>query len=194
MKYVIRRGQQMLPKGGHHFDAHGRTFKGEDHEEVIEQLKTYRINNMIPVGNPEQEVLASYASHSPWMVTAVDESPAKIGKHYSNWRDWVHSMWKNALHRIVTRKEASIRWEICCACKHNLKLEVSKSDEGAETLRRVFLLRRGQDVPKELGFCSLHLWDNSIACFLEDPLKASRKSKDSADQPKCWVLSSLTEP
>lgn len=188
MRYQIRKGQQRLPLGGHHYNAHGIKFTGENHIEVYEKIIDYRLNNMIPVGDPEQEVLAYYYDNFPWMVDPDPDAVAKRkSEHYLNWRSWVHRMWKNPLNRAVTNKEASIRWDVCKSCPHNLKLSVDNSPEGSETLRRAFLLRRGQAVPSHIGFCSLHSMDISVASFLEAPAAVSGKMKDAANHPGCWV-------
>lgn len=188
MKFRIRHGQQLRPHGGHHFYAHGIKFEGETHLHVYEKLREYRLNNMIPVGNVEQEVLAYYYEKFPWMVDAISsEEPVPKNDYYARWRGWIHRMWKTPLNRAVTKKEAATRWAVCQGCPHNIKLSVDGSKEGSETLRRAFLLRRGHDIPPFLGFCSLHSFDLSVASFLEAPAEVSGKLKDTANYPGCWA-------
>lgn len=188
MKYRLRPGQQRIPLGGHHFNCHGMKFSGETHVEVYEKLLDYRLNNTIPIGDPEQEVLAYYAVESPWMVDAMPDEPArKKSEYYLHWRAWVQKLWKHPITRAVSPKEAAMRWPICEKCPHNIKLAVDASPEGAETLRRTFLMRRGHPVPNKIGFCSLHSFDIGVASFLEAPASVSGKLKDTAKYEDCWV-------
>lgn len=195
MKYRPRPGQQLRPHGGHHYFAHGIKFEGETHTEVVDKVSDYRLNNTIPIGNVEQEVLAYYADKFPWMVDAMEESdPAPKNDYYAKWRAWIQRQWKNPLNRSITPKEAALRWAICERCPHNIKLAVDSSPEGSEMLRRAFLLRRGANISKKLGFCSLHQFDIGVASFLEAPASVSGKLKDTANYEGCWVEpSSLTE-
>lgn len=189
MKYCIRKGQQLRPHGGHHYHAHGIKFEGDNHKDVYEKLTTYRLNNTIPIGDPEQEVLSYYAREFPWMVDEVEALPSiKKNDYYARWRAFVQNTWKHPLTRTITAKEASSRWDVCAKCPYNVKLSVGSSQEGQELLRRTFLLRRGQEVPAKLGFCSLHSFDIGVASLLETPVEVSGKMKDAANAPDCWVV------
>lgn len=189
MRYKLRKGQQLRPHGGHHYKTNGIKFEGETMEEVRKKISDYRISNMIPVGYPEREILEYYADKFPWMVDPIDV-PEYVPKnfYYSQWRDWIHGLWKSPRTRFLTPTEAQLRWSVCLNCKHNIKLSVDGTQEGVETLRRAFLLRRGQNTSPKLGFCSLHLHDNSAASFLEAPIELSGKKKDSVNPPDCWCV------
>jgi len=183
----------MRPIGGHHFIEDGINMKGDTLEAVVRKITDYRINNSRPLGDPKQEVLQYYAINWPYMVEE-DEIPSKprIKNHLDTWMSWIRSQWAFPPQRIVTSKEAEPRWAICLKCPHNITLQ-PETEEHRECMRKSFLLKRGVDTPKKLGFCSLHLFDISVASFLEAPAKVSGIGKDTAQPPSCWVSSSLTE-
>ena len=79
MKYELRKHQQLRPlEGGHHFHCYGLKFTGETLGEVVGKVSSYRLNNLIPMGRPEQEVLAYYADKFPWMVDAAEDETVEI--------------------------------------------------------------------------------------------------------------------
>ncbi len=176
------------PIGGHHFASHGVTFKGDSFKEVVSQLRAFRINNNIAVGDPAQDVLIFYAENFPWMVEQDwNAEPKKENKYYVRWRDWIYGQWKNPPKKVLTTKEASDRWKICLDCPWRLPFVWKKTDESQELIRRAFMLRRGVEIPKDLGYCALHRVDLGVFCFLENPEVQSAQQKDGAKEPKCWV-------
>jgi hypothetical protein len=187
--YKLNSNQKRLPFGGHHFyEKDGHMFKGETFKEVADKLSGYRINNNIPVGDPEQEILRYYWMNFPWMVKDVLETrPVARNEDYDSWRGWVSRIWKSPPKKLVTRKEASIRWEACKECPFNIQKSWSETDESSELSRRAMLIRKGAEVPEYIGFCSLHGWDLSIATFADAPNSISDKKKDGANPDGCWV-------
>ena len=122
--------QLRQPHGGHHFlIPNGPAVKGESAKEVIKKITEYRINNGIPVGNPEEELLYFYALHWPYMV-----EPAEIGKPteksswFQDWARWVRKTWKNPPKKLITTKEASYRWDVCLTCPHNRGFDWKETD------------------------------------------------------------------
>lgn len=186
LKY--KKTQQRLPIGGHHFHDHGVTFKADSFESLCEKIKEFRINNAIREGDPEQEVLLFYAKNFPYVVESDDTIPrVKDTQDADKWIEYVTTTWRNPPRKLLTSKEASIRWDACKTCKYNKRLEKDSSREIAETEKRAFMLRRGVDVPHELGYCSLFGIDTRIASFIED----TKSSIESGDKPAgCWVQQS----
>lgn len=178
---------QRQPFGGHHYPEYGVTFRGDSVEDVKAQLTKFRLNNSIPVGNPEQDILLFYAKHWPWLVKG-DLSPKVTMEDadYAAWREWIYEEWKNP-GSLITRKEACMRWEKCLTCPRNLKFSWQSTDESNELTRRAFLLRKGLEVPIGLGFCDLHKADLSVMVFLKQPEKHSNK-KDGEAEPGCWFF------
>lgn len=186
--WKLRESQQLRPFGGHHFKDHGVTFTGDTLDEVVKKLEDHRINNALPVGNPKQDVLRYYAVKWPFMVDDdyTPPKPEKPNVLMERWVRWVRKYWGKSLGRMVTSHEAAARWDICMKCPHNIKLDPSSREE-KEMQRKAFLMRAGQDIPKELGFCSLHWADTTVSVWAEAPVKVSEKPKDLVNYPGCWV-------
>ena len=176
--------------GGHQFTEKGVTFTGDRFKEVVKKLRLFRINNGIPEGYPDQDILIRYAEKWPYLVeedtTMVFFSP-KDDSPIFRWKKWVMNLWKNPPKSLISAKEAKPRWEICKDCKFNLELSISPRGEDAGMERRSFLLRRGQDVPDYLNFCSLHGMPLDVGCLLENPAQFSTANGEKYD--KCWVKS-----
>ena len=192
--YKIKAAQKRLPFGGHHYHQDmgpSRPFirvEGETADEVAEKLKDIRINNNIPVGDPLQDILTYYSARFPWMVS-LDRGAENFAESldYIQWRRWISKIWGKSGLKPVTKKEASIRWEACKDCPFNQKKDWKTSEESEELTRKSMLIRRGQNAPKYLGYCSLHGWDLSSVTFLETPESLSDKLKEVAQPPACWV-------
>lgn len=176
------------PPGGHQFPERGTTITGERFLDVVKKLSDFRINNGIPLGDPTQEILIRYAEKWPYLVENDDSGMPQIvsTSNKSSWKEWVFSIWSHPPKLLITSKEASARWEICLECPFNKKLSLEVTGEDAEIKRRTFLLRRGQEVPASLHFCSLHGMDLSVGCFLEKP-KDFSISEPIGEYEKCWV-------
>lgn len=186
--WKLRPGQQLRPIGGHHFIEDGVKFEGDTPEEVVTKLSDYRLNNGAPIGQPMQELLSYYAKNWPFMVDEDygAEPPQTPSLRLTKWVEWVRSMWGKPSLKQITPKEAVTRWEVCLICPANVQLDPS-TPEQMETKRKAFMLRRGQDVPAKLGFCSCHRWDLPSAVFIEAPVVVSGKLKDAVQPPNCWV-------
>src|SRR5690349_17404270 len=99
--------QKRMPFGGHQYPEYGMVFRGETFKEVKDKLAKFRLDNNIPAGNPEQEILVHYLKNWPWMVIINDKPPASMGdEDYAKWRDWIHKTWKNPPRKHLTTKEA----------------------------------------------------------------------------------------
>lgn len=187
MRLRLNKDQQRQPIGGHHFSENGQTFKDDTFGGVVKKLTGYRLTNGMPMGEPEQDVLLFYAQKWPFMVQEDYADPPPMNSDTITWwMAWIRKQWGKSRGRTITSKEAAIRWETCLKCPHNIKIEPS-SPEQKEMARKSFLLRAGQDVPKDLGFCALHRHDTSVAVFTEAPVQSSEKPKDLANYPGCWV-------
>ncbi len=143
---------------------------------------------MIPVGDPDREILTYYLDKFPYMVELSEtDYPADPEPLYTKYRQWIQVVWSNPPRKMLTTKEASMRWDICKTCPFNVKKDWPSSKESEELSRRSFMLRLGIDVPKEIGFCSLHNADLSVLSFVDSPEKFSGKKKESEKPEPCWV-------
>jgi hypothetical protein len=184
----LNKDQQRQPIGGHHFNDNGFMIRGESFDEVVAKIKEYRLNNALPVGKPDMEVLQYYSDKYPFMVHNDDGTPPPKGpsKSYADWREWVWGLWRKPELRHVTGKEAAERWVECSMCPYNIPINTDGM-EAKEIAKKAFLLRRGESVPKFIGFCACHRFDIGVASFLEAPGKRSGKKEDSETHPGCWV-------
>lgn len=188
MRLRLKQNQQRRPLGGHHFRANSRTFKEKDFESLVKSIRSFRVNNNIPVGDPEQEVLQYYLSNWPYMVEPDEESAEKADSEiFADWRSWIFGAWKRPISKFIPTKEAQRRWEVCEKCPLNRKFDWNESDESVRLTSQAFLIRRGVEVPTFLGFCSCHRADLSVFTLIESARDRSAK-RDSAEQPPgCWV-------
>lgn len=192
--FKIKPGQKRLPFGGHHYyqdmGLHRALIlvNGDTAEDVAKKLRDLRINNGIAVDDPLQDVLDYYAARFPWMVMLDRNAEEKHeATDYAAWRAWIFKMWGRSNIKSITKKEAHLRWEACKDCPFNQQKWWDETDESAELTRKTLLLRRGHAVPQNIGYCSLHRWDLSVATFMETPDQVSEKEKDIAQPDCCWV-------
>lgn len=188
----IKANSMREPFGGHHYEVGGQTFKGKNYDEVVRSLAAFRINNNIPLGNPDSEVIAYYAVNWPWLVEEYEAEPKPMPMEgYLAWRLWLMEAWNNPPKKLLTNKEASERFAICRKCPMNMPIsrDGSPADEMAALKRKSFLLRRGSMAPEGIGYCTLHRVDLSVFCFLDNCLAFSSKKPDAKDLPECWASS-----
>lgn len=184
----LKKDSKRSPFGGHHYPEYGRTFQSPTFKELVKNVEDFRLNNNIPAGDPEQDILAFYAEHWPWLIEVNFDEPApgwKKVEHYEDWRESIYKMWKRPPLKTISVKEASDRWAVCAVCPYNKPLDWEETNESAELSRRTFLLRRGIDVPENLGYCSLHKVDLSVFCLIADASDYSSKTEE--DYEACWL-------
>ncbi len=191
-KYQLNPFQKRLPFGGHHFIEDGMTIKGETMADVADLLENYRIINGKPLGDPKQDIVDYYSKKFPWMVRLDHGVPIEddIREEYIAWRYWIASVWGQTQHKFISRKESSMRLEICKNCPHNIGKPWESSRESTEFDRKALLLRRGEKIDEKYCFCDLHKADIGVGSFLESPTGLSRKDKDKPDHPGCWFSQS----
>jgi hypothetical protein len=184
----LNKNQKRQPIGGHQFTQNGVTFQGETYAEVLDKVKRFRVVNCMPIGQPDQEILAHYAKHWPFMVQE-DREYVEIPKDedYTLWRKWIVEAWRNPPAKMLSLKEQSDRALICEKCQFNKKMDWIETNESAELSRRAFILRRGVSVASFLGFCSLHKADLSVFTFIDNHANQSETTKDAGKQVGCWL-------
>jgi hypothetical protein len=186
--------QHRSPIGGHQFPTHGITFTADDFQTLSKKVYEFRVTNMLPAGDPDQEILRYYLEKWPYMVS-IDEKAvkSKSSNYFDLWARWVGRAWRNPPKSIVTTKEAADRLETCLGCPHNKPLDWKKTPETESLSQRTFLLRRGYEVSPKIGFCTRHKADISVFCFLATPDAFSEIESQAEPQASCWV-SSLKGP
>lgn len=188
MNHRLKHNSKRLPFGGHHFRENGVTLKGDTFQDVVDLLTDFRLMNGWPIGNPPQEIINYYAEKFPWMVEydVSGRESEPVNEAYVEWRDWISSVWGKHQNKFLTRKEASFRWDICKTCPHNVGTPWKETKESIEFSRKSLLLKRGEKVPDNYCFCSLHRADISVSSFLESPQELSRKDQNKSNHPGCW--------
>lgn len=189
MSLRLNRDQLRQPHGGHQFpNSDGRILTGDTFEEVVDKLKQYRTTNGIDAGDPEQEVLRHYARHWPYMVEIVDNpKPERHSQAFYEWAYWVRGTWRKPPKKFITTKEAGDRWAVCLECPFNKEMDWEDTPEAKALAQRAYLMRRGVDVPKGLGYCALHKCDIGAMSFIATPVEFSGKDQEAENAPKCWV-------
>jgi len=184
----LNKDQMRRPIGGHHFTIHSITFRDETFDGLLEKIKEFRVANMVPIGDPHEEVLQYYADYFPYMVQA-DGKPynPKIDGDYDLWARWIGRAWRNPPKSIVATKEAEMRMDTCRTCPHNKPIDIKKTPESQALNQRAYLLRRGYERPKDIHFCALHKADISVLSFCTAPDALSEKESSAEPQASCWV-------
>ncbi len=183
---------QRLPLGGWKFVESGQEFEADTFPELLKMVEIHRLANMIPFGNPDQDILQSFATDAPWVVIQDDRPIPEVSQAYSLWRDWVYSTWRKPPTRMITPEEAEDRWEKCELCKYNHDRPLMKSAESKEIAKRASILKAAQATPSHLGYCPLHKVDLSVFSLISNPQPYSKMDKDQVQPECCWVGCSLT--
>lgn len=165
----------------------GPLIKAEKFPDLVKKLVDYRVSNGLPLGNPEQEILREYQVLWPYMVLPSDLPETKSpSDKFLKWSRFIRRAWRTP-PKILTIKEASFRWDVCLTCPYNQTMDWPETQESAAMTQRAFLLRRGIETPKTLGFCGLHNADLSVLTFTQDPKTFSEKGNDEPNPKACWV-------
>ena len=184
----INKDQQVLPPGGHQFHCHGITFTDELFPDLVKKVAEFRVTNLLPMGDPKQEILQYYLEKWPNMVMAdYSEVAPSTASNFQQWARWVGRTWRTPPKATVTSKEAGDRMAICKACPRNKPFDWPKTAESAALSQRTFLLRKGYDFSSGCGFCDLHKADVSVFCFLATPDAFSEIESQAEPQASCWV-------
>jgi hypothetical protein len=185
LKYKQKSMRQ--PFGGHNYTERSMNFAADSLEELVTKVSKFRLNNHLPIGDPEQDILRHYLKNWPWLVVD-DQAPddTDVDQDYEDWKKFVRDAYGVAGLKTITSKEAEDRWKICEKCPFNVKLEVDYDEEAHSLRKTAFLIRRGTNVPSELGYCKLHKADLSIFSILEKPGALSRK-QEGVEHADCWL-------
>lgn len=162
------------PIGGHHFPVSKpivSILKGETLDELVQELTDFRINNGISLNNPLQDILEYYRQKWPYLVVVEQGDTEENSIRFEVWRSWIQRTWAHPPKNLVPVKTAQERWDICEKCPYNKTKNWTRNDEHYELTKRAFLLRRGIDVPKYLGYCSFHGVDLGAFTMFDHPEK-----------------------
>lgn len=185
--YALKKNSHKAPYGGHQFNELGTVLRGDSFDELVEKLKNFRLMNARQLGKPDQDILHYYAENWPWLVERTEGEFVPTDANFESWKSWIHGIWNKAPSRIVATAEAKTRWAVCEKCPFNRPMQFEDSPEVAELKRRAFLLKRGIDVPSNIGFCAVHRADIGVLSFIDNPEDFSKKRTKGGSYEDCWV-------
>jgi hypothetical protein len=169
--------------GGHHFPEKENVFKADSFDELVDDVRYFRIHNGRPAGDVEQEILRHYQSIAPNLVEEAIDGALQNDTSDGGLADvmrWLVRKSSAPIKEFLDNNQAGNREKICANCRFNETLDDSDIEE--EIVRRVFLLSRGK-AKASLGWCRKKKWANGLAAV--DP---SVKQKDGA-KSGCWAES-----
>jgi DNA-directed RNA polymerase subunit RPC12/RpoP len=183
----LKSNSMKLPIGGHHFVERSITFKAESFEDLAEKVRDFRLNNSIPIGDVENDILLYYANNWPWLV---EEDPEQVSVKkndlYDKWRDWAFGAKKRPIRKFVTDKEMALRYETCKECPYRVTIKPKHRDEYDAIMRKIFAYARGSMVCESNQFCRLHSVGIPVLLAADSP-KEVLPMKDGQSHPKCWI-------
>jgi len=187
MKIFRKQIGHELPGGFHYHIPDGPTIKSESEipeeavKDLCDQLTAYRVNNGWPIGEPLDEITDWYAKNFPFCVENGDRETQKDPSGIAH--DvimWTNRQWKTPPKSLTDPENAHCRAAICLKCPFRDEVDLDDSPADKEAQRRVYLISRGMLLDNEVGWCSLHRWDNRLACLLPSP-------ETSQTYSKCWL-------
>jgi hypothetical protein len=186
-----------LPGGWHYAQADYRIpLKGElpSAKAVLDALLKHRLENNLPVGNPEGDLEAYVCEKFPtWCRRGDTVVPPPIHPIRRN-VDLVIG-WANQLYvhvgrlTLVPQKEAEARAAICVRCPMQMRWANECPPCVTSAQRLLTILRQGKDTPQgpsgTLNGCACHGWDNRTAVHL-DAVHLPPQANPTAPA-ECWV-------
>ena len=183
----INPSAQRKPIGGHHFTDRGQIIRADSFADVVKALADFRLANSWPLGEPEKEILAYYATIAPWLVLddGAPTKPSGVPAHVQSLREWLNETYKTGNVTLCSKTEAKERWAGCDGCKYASEIDWAYSPETEEMERRAALLRGMRVTPLDDSFCRLHKWATSVATYMHKPkvIEANREMAPDA----CFV-------
>lgn len=188
----------ILPGGWHYKDPSGyripHTSELANPELVIKGILDYRLENRIPVGNPERDFEDYVCSNFPnWCLTSQatpapnPNQPRDEVKFVDRIAAWANSLYDQAGRlSLVPMRDAQARSEICRRCPMNQNWE-NDCPRCVENARRLtIIIRQGRDVPNERGLmgCACHVFDVRTAIHLE---RAHLPATSEQAPEECWM-------
>lgn len=180
----------LFPKGGYTFkDKDGTThISTRSWRDVINRVESYRRLNKLPMGNPEQEVLAQACARNPGHchedATAVPVAPSAPRSTLKS----AVLTWLAGLRRIkdnltfVSSDVAAKRTETCanCPCNVPLKQGCAPCHTFIAEMRKSLL--RDRKVDPRLNSCDKFFRDTGVMVHLD----SIAERRDDLPDP-CWL-------
>lgn len=168
--------QQLLPDGSkQRIPATGEA--GSD-SKLVEQVKMFRLNNGIDIGDVDGDVAAYIRRESPIndrfpgkvYASSPEMIEARMGHrpYIERIRDWLRSI-SGKRPRLLIEDDADARALVCMECQHNVpwKTGCLPCCEAVESAGQNVRQRPGYKHDKKLGACRLHDTHVSTAVFID---------------------------
>lgn len=177
----------VVPSGGYRFvqrlpSGAMQLFAGSSHDDLIQQVQTFRLNNNIDLGpDLEAEVKQGISAQSH-----------KYPGEQRSLRERVTGWVANRMYtkpEFVEPEEADRRAKICVDCKlNNVKYADSCLECHSHTEHDAFALRAGKSSSQDhwLGACEHYGHHNPTAIWLSGSSLLHRRQKEPPDCP-CWL-------
>ena len=182
----------IVPPGGWRYDPYGLEASG--YPEIIEAILTYRLQNMIPVGNVEQDFEDWFCQKFPGYCHPVFggvqqpiiiEVPVQNTRLVDDVQVWAMKLYRDPRAKnLVPEAEALRRASICIACPKNKEWKggCQNCNDNAERLLAVLRSRGDVGVSNQLQGCTALRHCNRTAAWMPKELI------NQGDVPNnCWM-------
>jgi len=179
------------PETGWEFvDSGGIVHTGSGFEDLVSNLRDFRLRIGQPAGQPTDEVTAQICAKNPG-ACRFDRGPVKakaamVGKFASRVVQWMmktQRAFSSTNHKLVDKEEANRRAGICVKCPRNTSWRSGCAGCDQSSVRVGLAIRGGQEskLSGRLMGCEILAEDTRTSVFL--PLKAVANP----DLPEnCW--------
>jgi hypothetical protein len=181
----------VVPSGGYRFvqrlpNGAMQLFAGSSHDDLIAQVRTFRLNNNMDVGDVEAEVKAGISgpSHKTY------NPQYSLRERVTGWKS--NRMYQKL--EFVSPETADKRATICVDCPYN---QARYADDCAECYQHVerdlYAMRKGRTTPNDhwLGACQICGHENKTAVHLSGTNlqhKVNYEKELRQKKPNCWLL------
>jgi hypothetical protein len=192
---------EMILPGGWHFiskDGYRIPLKSElpGPRDVIDAMVSYRLENNLPVGDPEGDLEEYVCNAYPTWCRRESGAPRPIQERPNLRNVDLVIGWANELYtkvgrlQLIPQKEAEERATICKACPKQMDWARDCPNCVTSAQRLLNILRQGKDTAvaqtaDAVRGCSIYGWDNRTACHLD---KQHLPQQPNPGAPaECWM-------
>ena len=194
----------VVPPKGFVMEENGTPLYSVTREGLVDKLREHRIENGIPVGDPEKDVAFFFQRRQDIFDGKIPEvyphDPVvsrikNLADRISNWASNRYSKINEKIN-YVQAEDSSARAKICAQCPKNLNWRKTSTCAPcvANTDRVLLMLRRGNKTEQALGGCEFYGHDNEVAVFLPTEMLKHADREEFAEGPKhngepvpCWL-------
>jgi hypothetical protein len=206
---------QIVPPGGWHVPVpeSDEPLRADSHDDLVQVLTRYRIDNNLPMGNPESEIDNYICNAWPHVCGASslvrsegedDKPPLAYGQPIKRRlidriAGWAANRYSRlGCVQLVSNEEAERRSGLCVGCPKNIiKWRENATRDCAPCAERIqaldvllYKIRRGEKVEREkqLGACLQFGHENQSAVHLSEDMLRHRKHYTTGAPEFCWLL------